>query len=101
MLESVPSGGVTNTKVSVGTSATKILDRNPNRLGFSLQVRKTETASVYIGSATVTTDTGHEVYDNGDHFAFSGEGLYRGELYGIVTTGTVNVRVMEFIRGDP
>lgn len=85
-------------KVSVTTTATKIATGFDHSGGTSnasgVLVKNTHaSATVYLGGATVTTDEGYPLA--------AGEALPVGDigdgdnLYGIVASGTADVRVLE------
>lgn len=79
--------------VSVTTSATRLdtVD-SANVSNQSASVYNAGSATVYLGPAGVTTATGYPL-TAGEHFAVD-----LGEfevLYGIVATGTAEVRVLE------
>tara|TARA_R100000306_G_C4353347_1_gene131335 strand:- start:772 stop:1059 length:288 start_codon:yes stop_codon:yes gene_type:complete len=89
-----------NTAVSVGTSATLLIAKNDARIHLILQNLGSQ--EVYLGdSSGVTTSNGirwantntlFEMSHNAEPFMF----YYRGDIYGIVASGTGNVRVWEF-----
>jgi len=90
-----------NTAISVSNTATLIIAKNDVRIHLMLQNLGSQ--SVYLGDAsTVTTATGvkwantntlFELSHNAGPFQF----YYRGDIYGIVVSGTADVRVWEFI----
>lgn len=78
---------------TVGTSATLIRAANTNRI--SLQITNISTGEVYVGfDASVTTSNGFELSQQ-DVISFTGSDLYKGDVYGIVATGTSDVRFFE------
>lgn len=79
--------------VSVTSSATLIRPSNLDRISVSVTNREAEV--VYIGfDNTVTTSTGFPLYQQ-DVMTYTGSDLYTGALYGIVATGSVDVRYTE------
>lgn len=80
--------------VSVTTSATRLDTSSETDLarGSSIAVYNNGAATVYLGESDVTTSIGYPLAA-GQHYA---EDLDPGEtLYGIVASGTVEVRVRE------
>ena len=80
--------------VSVATTATRIDTSSETDLarGSSVAVYNNGAATVYLGDADVTTSIGYPLAA-GAHFAID---LDPAEaLYGIVASGTVEVRVLE------
>jgi hypothetical protein len=81
---------LTQTAVSVGTTATLILAANPQRKYFTLQ--NLGAADVYwAGSATVTTSDGTALITDLIYPDYD----YTGAVYGIVAAGANDVRVLE------
>lgn len=79
--------------VTVGTSATLIRALNNDRV--SIQITNLDTETCYIGfDNSVTTSNGFPI-DQFDTLSYTGSDLYRGPLYGIVGTGTVDIRFFE------
>jgi hypothetical protein len=83
--------------VSVTSTATLILAANNERKG-SLIVNNDATVSMYIGmDANVTTSNGLPI---GARSTFNNSGqnaLWKGAIYGIVASGTVDTRYWEYI----
>lgn len=80
--------------VTVATTATQ-LDTNGrprSRGGQSLSAYNDGAATVYLGGADVTTAAGYPLAA-GEHMAFDLNG--GDQLFGIVASGTVAVRVLE------
>ena len=79
--------------VSVGTSATLIKAAKSDRV--SLKITNGGTETVYIGfDSGVTTSNGFPILTQ-DVLDFSGNDLYTGVVYGIVGTGSSDVRYLE------
>ena len=89
--------------VSVGATATQIVDKNLSRI--ALLVKNNATVTVFVGTDnTVTVANGYplaasnqwtfDFHGNADSHAL---GIYRGELWGIVAAGTADVRVLDLI----
>ena len=81
--------------VTITTSATEIVDANNGRT--MLLLANDGTAKIYIGpDANITTSNGIPMFQGEkltrDHFP---EG-YKGAIYGIVSSGTVDVRYWEY-----
>jgi hypothetical protein len=86
--------------VSVTTSATQIVAANPIRTG--LIIENVGGGTVYLGDdSSVTTSNGIKLAANATRELFFNGGAwqfyYRGDLYGIVATGTSDVRVLELV----
>lgn len=75
--------------VSVGTTATLLSDADSGWI--ERLFTNVGSASVYIGNENVTTATGTPIAAGGS-FA---EAIFSGRVYGIVASGTEEVRVME------
>ncbi len=76
--------------VNVGTTATIIVGSQPTRTGFIIANNSTKT--IYLGGDSVTTANGIPLepgacYENQ---------IWTGAFYGIVESGTANVRVEDF-----
>lgn len=79
--------------VSVGTSATLVLESNPARRGMILA--NNSAATVYIGSdSSVTTSTGIPIAANGNLTDSGPRDLWKGQVWGICASGTSDVRYM-------
>ena len=79
--------------VSVGTAATLIKAANTSRI--SIQITNLDLTTLYFGfDASVTTANGFPL-DQFDTISFTGSDLYRGAVYGIVGSGTIDVRWFE------
>lgn len=79
--------------VSVGTGATLIKAANTSRI--SLQITNLDVTTCYIGfDSSVTVNNGFPL-DQFDTISFTGSDLYRGAVYGIVGTGTIDTRWFE------
>lgn len=77
--------------VSVGTTATRI-DSEDLSAGSSAALANVGGATVFVGGPDVTTAIGFPLAA-GERMAFD---LRRGdEIYGVVASGTVEVRVLE------
>lgn len=81
--------------VSVGTTATLIVPSNAKRT--SLILENEGTAEVYIGKDnTVTTANGVKIVVDGTLCEDAGgTRVYKGPIYGIVASGTADVRYWE------
>jgi hypothetical protein len=80
-------------QITVGTSATLIRPANTDRI--SLQITNLVSEEVYVGfDASVLTTTGFQLSQQ-DVISFTGSDLYKGAVYGIVTTGSADVRFFE------
>ena len=86
----VPANVFQNANVSVGTTATAVLAVNLQRTYAVVKNLSTNTA-VYVGTSGVTQTNGYQIPTSGGtvevHIADS--------LYGIVASGTADVRVIE------
>ena len=79
--------------VSVTTSPTLIRPANTSRI--SLQITNLTAEEVYVGfDASVLTTNGFELSQQ-DVISFTGSDLYKGAVYGIVGTGSSDVRFFE------
>lgn len=88
---------IKSTAVSVGTTATRLDtadDTGDHIGGESLAVYNNGASTLYLGGSNVTTSTGVPVAANSWGPALGGI-LTEDALYGIVTSGTVDVRVLE------
>jgi hypothetical protein len=91
--------------VTVGTSATQIISksRSSNTARIGLLIKNTDASdTVYLGeSSSTSTSSGYPLAAGGElRFDYGGgksQFFYRGDVYGIVASGTVNVRVWEFL----
>mgnify|MGYP003635498518 CR=1 FL=1 len=91
------------TNVSVTTSATSIISASDKKRRTGLIIRNNEaSATVFLGEDnTVTTSNGYpllagtelKLENNGGSYQF----LYRGAVFGIVASGTGDIRVWEFL----
>jgi hypothetical protein len=83
--------------ISVADSATLIVAANSARKG--LLIVNAATSTVYLGpDANITTANGIPLLQNG---SFNNAGLdaaFRGSVYGIVASGTADVRYWEWIQ---
>ncbi len=81
--------------VSVGTSATKILSANTQRQSFII-TNNEDDETVYLGpDNTVTTIDGIPIFAKGFMASDKGFNLYRADIFGIVASGTADVRVWD------
>lgn len=88
----IPKGAiVTNSAVEVGTSATLILAANDQRVGA---IMVSTDADWYVGDDGVDTTDGFPVATD---IPFN-DSLSNGAIYGVVGSGTADVRVIEVIR---
>ena len=86
------------TAVSVGTSATELVAENFKRVG--LIIENVDGAPLYFGdSNSVTTSNGLSLAATNQYKEFpateSGAFYYKGPYFGIVASGTADVRVLE------
>jgi hypothetical protein len=84
--------------VTITTSATKIVSANPNRQ--SLLLSNTSAGTVYLGADnTVTKDNGIPLLQNVLFVENDcGSRMYLGDVWGIVTAETSNLRYWERTR---
>ena len=84
--------------VTVTTSATLIVANNTQRQ--SILVTNTGTGTVYLGpDSSVTTSNGMPLVTNGTYAEDSGgTRMFLGDIYGIVASGTSDVRYWEEVR---
>ena len=84
--------------VTITTSATKIVTANPNRQ--SLILANTGTGTVYLGpDNTVTTANGTPLLQDGTLTEDDGGSrMFMGDVWGVVATGTSDLRYWERIR---
>ena len=89
----------TSTSVTVSTTATLILAANVDRHSYLLA--NTSSGTVFLGPRSdVTAANGTPILENGSLAEDnSGVKIYTGDIYGIVSAGTSDVRVWERIRG--
>ena len=82
--------------VSVGSTATLIVDANPQRQSLIL-ANEGDVSSVYIGGdSSVTIANGTPIVAGGNFSEDSGgTRMYMGPVYGIVDAGSVDVRYWE------
>jgi len=92
---------MSTTAVSVTTSATVLKAKNRDRIGLILDNQSSST--VWVGDDTsLTASTGIALYAK-DKLIFDFEGgpsyqfAVRGDIYGIVSSGTADVRVFEVV----
>ncbi len=79
--------------VTVGTSASLVLGANPSRRGMILA--NAGASTVYIGSdSSVTTSTGIPIVANGNLTDSGPRDLWKGDVYAICASGTVDFRYM-------
>lgn len=85
----------TYNNVSVGTSATLIIAANEDRKVLSI-ANDEASATVYIGpDASITTSNGLPLYAGNVQDNTKTHGLWAGPIYGIVASGTADVRYWE------
>jgi len=83
---------VKSTHVTVGVTATKLVDEGQAVSGFRADLKNIGSATVFLGGADVTTSNGYELAAAGTYTFVPEE---PGEaLYGIVATATVVVEVL-------
>lgn len=86
---------------TIATTATAIVAKNLARI--ALLVRNNSAVTIYLGEdSSVTTSNGYPleagdeiVYENPGESSQLPAGVYRGPLYGIVATGTADLRYMD------
>jgi hypothetical protein len=87
----VTASSGTTFAVTAGTAATLILASNTSRKSYAC----VGNAAWYLGFSTgLTTANGFSLAAN-QTYADGGQGVYTGEVYGIVSSGTANIRVIE------
>jgi hypothetical protein len=91
MSESNNSPQTVSKVVSVGTTATLLVGKNPSA-GRTLLVRNFGAATIYVGAKGVTTTDGFPIDAGGTLMFEAGSALY-----GIVASSTVNARVLEVL----
>lgn len=81
--------------VTVTSTATKIVDATANRQ--SLVISNNSSVTIYIGEDdSVTTSNGINIVAGGNiSYDNSGGRMWKGPIYGIVSTATANVRYWE------
>tara|TARA_R100001086_G_scaffold246609_1_gene179134 strand:- start:649 stop:939 length:291 start_codon:yes stop_codon:yes gene_type:complete len=87
--------------VSVGTTATAIAVTNYKRISLIIENNSAQVVRIGDGSGVtvasgIALDPGIKMkweFEGGEHHQF----FYRGDIYGIVSTGTADVRVIEFV----
>ena len=86
---------MTNGAVTITTEATRIIPANCNRKEIII-TNNSDKKVVYIGmDASVTVETGTPFYENQSRGHARGFGSYLGPIYGIVASGTADVRYWE------
>lgn len=76
--------------ISIGTSATSIVSSNTDRA--TIRLNNNDTVTIYLGGdASVTTSNGYPVEPGATYI----ENNYTGAIYGIVTSGTADLRYSE------
>tara|TARA_Y100000310_G_scaffold303126_1_gene341171 strand:- start:311 stop:610 length:300 start_codon:yes stop_codon:yes gene_type:complete len=93
--------------VSITDSATQIVAKNLSRIGLFIKNHEAG-STIFIGvDSTVTVDNGYPfVYPNQWVFDFHGNnaslpsGIYQGAFFGIVASGTADLRYLELISAE-
>ena len=84
--------------VTIGPTATKIVDNNPQRIGLII-VNNDTVKTIYVGQdSTVTAANGIPVAPGANLTEQNGGGgteMYYGPVYAIPSAGTVDVRYWE------
>lgn len=81
--------------ISVASTPTLIIASNPERKGFMLA--NAGTSTVYIGmDANVTTSNGFPILSNAYLSSDDLDGVWKGAVYGIVSSTSQNVNYWEF-----
>jgi hypothetical protein len=84
---------ISHSRISVGTSATKLTNDYDGRSGQTINVQNpADGVSVYLGGADVTTTS--YGYLLGPSTSFSVELQYGEKLYAVVASGTQTVNVL-------
>ena len=82
--------------VTVTTSATQILASNPNRKGC-IVYNNSSTLILYFGfDSSVTTTNGMPIPPNSYYYDSGTSDAWRGVIYGIAPSDTINVRYQEW-----
>jgi hypothetical protein len=82
--------------VEITTEATQIVSANCDRKEIIITNTNDEDVTVYIGmDENVTVETGTPFYANQTRGHARGFGTYLGPIYGIVASGTCDVRYWE------
>lgn len=82
--------------ISVGSTATLIIASNPERKGLNIYNNGTQT--MYIGpDANITTANAMPILPNSPFDTENYWGAYRGPVYGIVASSTLDCRYWEWI----
>lgn len=90
---------MTNTAVSVSTSATQLVDGQPNRT--LLVLTNTGAVTVYLGTSAVSTSSFIYALAAGEFVQFTGEDgdvAPQGKWYGVTPSSTASVSVGEITR---
>ena len=85
----------TNFAVSVGTTATEIIAAKAERTSFYIENAEAVTTIFVGGDNTITTVTGLPVQAGGIITEDMGHRMWKGPIFGIVATGTADVRVWD------
>ena len=82
--------------ITVSTSATKIISSG-NKWRLGALIRNTSSTAVYLGfDSSVTTATGTPLNQN-DVWETNEPRVYQGDVYGIVSSSTADVRYEELV----
>jgi hypothetical protein len=84
------ASGFATSQVNVGTTATLLANGRDTRKAILITVDTAATTPVYVGGSTVTTSTGFRL-NAGDAMELN----TTAAVYGIVSSGTVKVYVVE------
>jgi hypothetical protein len=79
-------------RAAVGTTAVMLLDVNPARLGYVITNESTATI-VYINDGNVSLSSYAHALPGGGELRDAGDTVWRGQVWAIVTSGSVNVMV--------
>jgi len=83
--------------VSVGNTATKIINNNCGRQALMLVNNSSDTI-VYLGTdSSVTTTTGLPLFYYSTRDFTKTFGYYNGDIYGITASGTADIRYWEVV----
>jgi len=83
----------TASSVTVGTTSTKVLEKKSGRTFAILSNLGDEVMFINMGNAAVM-NKGIPIYPQGS-YELSGERLYRGAIYGICTSGSKTMSILE------
>ncbi len=88
------SGKGSYTNFTVGTSAVKILDKNPSRV--SALIRQISSSNLYIGFDQGVSSTTGMLLNQNDSYEINQLNHFTGEIWAVANTSGQDVRVVEF-----